>query len=264
MVPSRAPESLVLLGREHADFGHVHVGTMSDGSIAAGISVGRARLVPSMRSKGDPRQPNEDALAVLRDEGRILILVADAHWGIESSHDLAAVLPDRVDRIPSDPDGLRTLFRSLRIDAPPTRSESAVALAVVDRDRQRAFGLTFGDVSVVTVDPEGARRRTMPSTDYVNPRAPGSLDPGRARGFDFELSVAQRVLVFSDGIDECHYRSPGTSIGPRHIHDVFARTGPDPETFTNSLMELALDGVDGNPGGEDNIALVTVAPDPLP
>ena len=36
------------------------------------------------------------------------------------------------------------------------------------------------------------------------------------------------------------------------------RFGDDPLDYVRALIELALDGVDGNPGGEDNIAAIAV------
>jgi hypothetical protein len=231
--------------------------------VAAAISVGLDPTVPSMRSKGDLRRPNEDALVVLEDGPRTLVAVADAHWGLESSHDLVLGVRDRTTRIPDRLSDLQELFRGLCVDEPPaTRSRSAVALAVIDLEALRGFGLSAGDVSVVTVDDTAVRRHTVPSPVYVAPRDPRTMDPALARPFQFDLSLAQRVLVFSDGIDECHYRSPSTSIGSHHIHELFLRVGPDPETFTAALAHLALEGVDGNPGGEDNLALVTVAIEP--
>ena len=264
MGSTTAHESLLLLGQDHAHFGHVHVESTPDGRVAAAISVGLDRMVPSMRSKGDAREPNEDALVVLEDGTRTLVAVADAHWGLESSHDLVLAVRDRTTRIPPRLAELQELFRALSVDeAPRTHSRSAVAITVVDRDARQGFGLSVGDVSVVTVDDTAVRRHTVPSPVYVAPRDPGSMDPSLARPFEFDLSLAQRVLVFSDGIDECHYRSPATSIGPRHIHELYLRVGPDPETFTAALADLALEGVDGNPGGEDNLALVIVATDPI-
>ena len=59
-----------------------------------------------------------------------------------------------------------------------------------------------------------------------------------------------------DGIDQCHYRQPETSVTPRHLRSLLAETGPEPSRYAQALVELALRGVDGNPGGQDNIALV--------
>jgi hypothetical protein len=36
---------------------------------------------------------------------------------------------------------------------------------------------------------------------------------------------------------------------------LFREVGPRPELYARRLTELALAGVDGNPGGEDNICL---------
>ena len=130
--------------------------------------------------------------------------------------------------------------------------------AVVDRVDGACFGLSYGDSSIVTVDHDGARRRSVPGPGFVDPRDPATLDPSRARPFRFETGDAQLVLAFTDGIDQCHYRSPATSIGPGHIHRLFVRTGPKPRAFAAALADLALAGVDGHPGGQDNLALTVV------
>ena len=47
-------------------------------------------------------------------------------------------------------------------------------------------------------------------------------------------------------------------IGPAHIHDLYSSIAPRPAGFAEALARLALAGVDDNPGGQDNIALVAV------
>jgi hypothetical protein len=63
------------------------------------------------------------------------------------------------------------------------------------------------------------------------------------------------VAAFTDGVDECHYGHPKTSIRPHHLRALLAELGPAPEPFARRLLALALCGVDGHPGGEDNAAV---------
>ena len=67
------------------------------------------------------------------------------------------------------------------------------------------------------------------------------------------------VAGFTDGIDECHYRSPETSVGYHHIAALAADVDYDPLRLVTELTQLALTGVDGNPGGQDNIAVIASA-----
>ena len=41
-----------------------------------------------------------------------------------------------------------------------------------------------------------------------------------------------------------------------HLAALHSEVGPAPEAYARGLTEMALTGVDGNPGGQDNIALV--------
>ena len=87
---------------------------------------------------------------------------------------------------------------------------------------------------------------------------PRSLDPRHASSFAFEAAPGELVLAFTDGINECHYRYPETSVSPQHLQSLLAEIGAEPERYARRLVEMALAGVGGHPGGQDNIALVVV------
>lgn len=245
-------DSALLLGTDHVRFGGLDVRGTGRGRSAAAISVGARPDAPSMRSKGDRRQPNEDA-ALVRDQGeRTLLAVADAHWGHHASHSLIEALADFTDAVPESPEELRAALAELSLDPAPMRSRTTLTICVVDRARSRGFGLQWGDSSVVTIDGEGTRRHTMPQGDFV---APTDFDVVTGRPFAFDLAHVRLVAAFTDGIDQCHYRSPSTSVGPRHIQAVAEATMFRPEAFVRELARLALAGVDGHPGGEDNLVV---------
>jgi hypothetical protein len=63
-------------------------------------------------------------------------------------------------------------------------------------------------------------------------------------------------MAFTDGIDECHYRSPATSLGSAQFVELFDEVGAAPEIYCGRLAQWALDGLDGHPGGQDNLAQV--------
>ena len=78
----------------------------------------------------------------------------------------------------------------------------------------------------------------------------------RGAPFQFLTKPDQLLLVFTDGVDECHYRSPETSVTGEHIADIVRRVDDEPLRAANDITSLALAGVDGNPGGQDNIAII--------
>ena len=65
------------------------------------------------------------------------------------------------------------------------------------------------------------------------------------------------LVAYSDGVHECNRGRPGRSIQPHHIASIFKRCS-ELETFVLELATAALIGVDGHPGGEDNIAVIAV------
>ena len=94
------------------------------------------------------------------------------------------------------------------------------------------------------------------SSRYVSLAQAHSLRRERAERFEFAFGAGELVVGFTDGVDECHYRQPRTSIGPRHLQDLLIVSSGDPAAYASALAGLALAGVDGNPGGEDNLAIV--------
>ena len=74
--------------------------------------------------------------------------------------------------------------------------------------------------------------------------------------FAFTGNPGDLLLAYTDGIDECHYGKPETSVTPQIMADLWRATGNEPEVYVRRLVELALSGVDGHPGGQDNLAVV--------
>ena len=59
----------------------------------------------------------------------------------------------------------------------------------------------------------------------------------------------------SDGVFECHYRRPLTSVTETDLLALAQDATVDPAALTERIMNLAHTGVRGSPGGEDNIAV---------
>ncbi len=253
--------TMLLVGADETEYGAFAVQPREPGRTHVALSVGGAPLSASRLAKGRADFPNEDAVLALDRGSGTLLAVADSHFGHLASHvlleRLREVVGDGAD-LPASPSALVELLAAcLGGDRPEgDESETTLLVAVVDRDRGRGLGLSFGDSSLYVVSLEDPPRRVSPrNRAYVSPFDPGSFAPGRGSLFEFAFRTGDLIAAFTDGVDECHYRSPDTSVGARHIHGLFIRTCGEADLFTEALVRLALQGVDGSPGGEDNIAL---------
>ena len=249
--------ALKLLGRAYAVFDQLTVCTQHAGRSAAAISPGgeHARI-----RKGDLEVPNEDAVLVIDQGDLTLLAVADGHHGHFASHaviDTLAALP-----IPKDPLALLGSLRALAREGreQPTDQQlqagTTLLIAVLDRTRAHGFGLSFGDSSLMVVG-TGAppQLHNRKAKTYLNPWFAASLDPRRALEFSFAAPPDALVAAFTDGIDECHYGQPATSVGPAQLWNLLMESRGEPESFAKSVGELAIAGVGGNPGGQDNLGI---------
>ena len=245
----------LLLGREHVRYGGYDCVVLPDTGTTCTISVGRSADTPSRWSKGGDDSLNEDAIMAVDDGNRVYLAVADAHFGYESSHYLVEQLSCEPAEIPEDLEQLEQRLAALAPSAQARRSASTLLVSVYDRERRQGFGYSFGDSSLAIVGPTAARIVNVHDKAFLVPAEPHGLDPERGIPFLYFAAPDHLLLAFSDGIDECHYRSAATSIQERHLHALFGEVGPAPERYARKLTELALAGVDGHPGGQDNIVL---------
>jgi hypothetical protein len=247
-------DTTLLLGEDHATWGEFTLVDAGAGRSAVAISVGMDPIAPSMQSKGSRMYPNEDGVLLVEQGELLLMAVADAHRGHEASHALLSKLAASGPDVPSSSRELE--MRVARLAVPESSQDSGTTLlvAVYDRETGQGFGISFGDSSLMRIDDDGATFLNLRRAQYL---VPGSaIDPTEGLAFRFEAGDGALLVAFTDGVDECHYRSPATSIGPRHLEAIFERTGARPRPFAEALMRMALSGVDGHPGGQDNIALV--------
>ncbi len=248
-------EQTLLLGEAFPALDRYELRRQAGGRTACALSAGSSAPSPKVTDEG---AANEDALLVIDEGARTLVAVADAHYGPEASHVLLERLALGADPLPPDPIALLELLRGLAdpresVGAP---SESTLLIALLDRDAGSGFGASLGDSTLVAVGAERPPRfLSRKNARYVRPWVPDSLDPRRFLELEFRLEPGELLVAFSDGVDECHYESPRSSIGPRHLQELWLRAGDRPEGFVRDLTELALAGIDGNPGGQDNIAV---------
>jgi len=248
---------LLLLGRDHPEYGRYEIRELSPNTAAA-ITVGRDLNSPSRQFKGDPAIPNEDGLLVIEERDRILIAVADAHFGHHASHDALAWIAEAASSVPEEPERLAALLAALshRESAGDYASRTALLVVAYDRARRHGFGVSFGDCTCALVGANAAFRLNARDAAFASPADPPSLAPERGAAFQFDSTPNDLLAVFTDGIDGCHYGQPATSVRLHHLTALRAATARRPAAFTRALIELAMRGVDGHPGGQDNIALV--------
>ncbi len=246
---------LLLLGRDHGAYGALHVAEA--GPHAAGaISAGADPAAPSTRFKADPDRPNEDALLILDDGRRCLMAVADSHFGHRASHRLI----ERLAALDAVPDDIRAVVAWLDggVRWPASaddRSASTLCITLHDRETGRGAGFSIGDSTAAVVGPGRLPLRlNRANAAYVHPGRDARIGR-RGDPFGFTAAAGALVLCFTDGVDECHYRRPETSLRPQHMAALFDKTGPDPQAYATALARAALAGVDGHPGGQDNLAL---------
>lgn len=247
---------MLLRGRDHGvqgTFASQRIGNR----VAAAISAGNDIDSPSLAYKGDPFVTNEDALCAVASETHLAIAVADGHFGVEASHRLIEAVHEHWSTsITTTGDALAELVEQLaQLEGDDDRSATTLLLVVADRISRSGFGLSFGDSTCALLgDGHAAEPVNKRDGHYVALGRPRSFR--RPDVFGFQAERGDLLLVFTDGIDECHYRHPDTSIRPHHMQRIAADAGHDPDTTVDRLMRTALTGVDGNPGGQDNIALV--------
>lgn len=249
--------TVCLVGRDYGVFGRLEVVAVSD-QTAAAISVGSDESSPSSQFKTDAACANEDTLCVVEANEFSVFAVADAHYGPESSHTLIERLHSSLldSGVPAELHDLSHLLDALQEGPPPSsRSETTFLVVVYNRELKSGFGISFGDSSFVVSSPGTATGPlNLRNARYVS-TSPDQL-PLEGAAFNFSARPGDVLLTYTDGIDECHYRSPSTSVTQNHIAGITAADSLNPQAVARGLGQLALAGVDGNPGGQDNIALI--------
>jgi tyrosyl-DNA phosphodiesterase 2 len=241
---------LLMLGKDHIAYGKIEQHSL--GHAVAGISVGATPNTPSMAAKANKSQPNEDGLLISKEGTRYMLAVADGHFGIQTSHALLNRLSKR--NIPASRELLHHAVLGLEEPNLMLGAGSTLLVAVVDTANGDGFGVSVGDCTLALLSNGNFTNYSEADNGYFyfnNP--PGPDDWHR---FDFALGPDDLLILHTDGINECHYRSPETSIQPAHILELWERTKPDSAAFSKLLMKLALQGLMGQPGGQDNIALI--------
>ena len=242
-------ERLLHLGRDHEQYGQTHHDALA--GIHTAICPGAGGGGPSQSSK---RDINEDGLLVLSEGDKALIAVSDSHFGGQAGHLVLERLAERCSRIPPSIGGLNILMAGLAQPPDQHPSGTTLTVCVLDRGSKSGFGVSFGDSCAFHLTAESAKHLNLPNEVYLHLDRPVPMDVAQIFRFEFGGGL---LTLCTDGITECHYRSPATSIGGKEMCSIF-REHSDPAAFNRTLVETALKGVNGHPGGQDNIALITL------
>jgi serine/threonine protein phosphatase PrpC len=247
---------IVGLGSRHQTYGEYSTEQLSD-RIVGFLSVGSDPTSPSLVYKGTSGTLNEDAYLVAEDGDWVLMAVADAHYGPEASHALMERLDEHLGSIPHSLGELALLVLGLGHPPWPGTSATTFLVAVYNQETGHGFGYNWGDSSLCCLNAKGLQQLNEVDEEYIS--ADGPMDIQKAK-FEFQVEPGSLLLAYTDGINECHYRSPLTSVTERELRALYQRLPKDERAlwFGQQLMELALAGVDGQPGGQDNVALVVV------
>ena len=134
-----ATGSTLMLGRDQSVWGEFTLVESGAGRTASALSVGADTDSPSMASKGSPEFPNEDALLSIEEGPLTMLVVADAHHGLEASHDLVQAIARATGPVPSSFEGLEKLVGGLVGTSGRHDSASTLLVAVLDRSTQAGF-----------------------------------------------------------------------------------------------------------------------------
>lgn len=253
-----------LFGEDHGNidqFGLSIVGGPLSGAsaTACGLSAGGAGV---LTRKGPSLVLNEDCVLAYDDGRRVVQVVADGHHGHEASHltvELLASIFEDSGALISPEEALAQIHPRWSDGEVVGEDGSRCTLSVVTIDRGEGVmeGVCLGDSGIFLGRMEsGVRRVVPPNTFYTAPWDQGSLGIPPSASFRVPLKSGDWVVTCSDGVHECRYETPEESIGMEEFEALMSRAGRSPERFVEAALRLALTGVGGHPGGEDNIGVV--------
>ncbi len=255
---------LLMLGHDHIEYGKISHGSL--GPVTACLSVGADADSPSLAFKADKSRPNEDALLVKRHGDLYILAVADSHFGLEASHRLLERLAERdfPSMGPGEEGARRELMElCLQIQRPyePVMSGTTLIVALYDARSGYVLALTTGDSTLATLSKAGWTVHNQHNNEYA--RLDRLSYPDVWEQVELTLEPGTLLALHTDGLDECHYRKPETSLLSHHIENLWESLPQGAlerraSRFATSLAQAALDGVDGHPGGQDNIALLVL------
>ncbi len=253
-----------LFGEDHGStdqFGLSVVGGPLSGNAATacGLSAGGQGV---LKRKGPSLVLNEDCVLAFDDGRRVFQAIADGHHGHQASHltiELLAAIVEASGPVFSPEAVLEQLhpYWTEVESGGEDGSRCTLALLTIDRGEGVMEGVCLGDSGIFLGNMEsGVRRVVPPNTFYTAPWDLGSHGIPQGASFRVPVQSGDWVVTCSDGVHECRYETPEDSIGMEDLEALMIRAGRSPEALVENAVRLALAGVRGNPGGEDNIGVV--------
>ena len=251
-----------MLGKNYNTYGEISLCNIKD-DISCAICIGGDKNSPSLTFKGDVKTANEDAVFAALHEDLAILAVADSHFGHWASDTIMTYLAEHMhdmhnlESFSNQPEDLfKIMFEQYSDDK--EFSETTLIFVTININTGAGTGLSFGDSSAMIVNHLNHKRVNTKNHIYISPNTAPDMFKSMANEFYFTLAPGDVILLFTDGIDECHYGYPETSITDQHIHNLFLANNSGIQSFTSSLASLALQGVNGNPGGQDNLAIASM------
>lgn len=247
------------LGKDHPVYGKLDLCQLNS-NITCAISVGADKDSPSLIFKGDKTSTNEDAVFAAMIDDRVVMAVADSHFGQWASHSIITGIA-HYSRQVTDLASIYRIFPLMGDDSTDWNNHSETTLVIVSVNRLtgEGFGVSFGDSSAVLVNQQEVSRLNHKNSRFVSLNKTVIMDSASAEEFTFNVKTGELLLLFTDGVDECHYGKPDTSVNEQDILNLFQQTPENVTQYVTRLGNLALKGINGNPGGQDNIAIAAVA-----
>ncbi len=100
-----------LLGKDHPDPTKYQVQSLDQ---SAAISIAS---VVTVKQKSHNLANNEDASGIYRDEKKTIMMVADAHWGYNASHEAVLRFPNCLEKNSTQADSLKIAFEQVYLNA---------------------------------------------------------------------------------------------------------------------------------------------------
>lgn len=250
----------LLLGRDHEELGHVALRVAAEGRLALGLSAGSDPVV-TMR-KADDAQVNEDVVYAGVGTQRWVMAVADGHDGPSASHALMTYLATHAVDYPRR---LEARVRWWQTASEQTHADglsgTTMLVAAWEPAGRRVVGLAYGDSRAWRYRPGRALKAlTRPNRNYVRPGDLYAWRASHASTFDAPFLPGDVLLLHTDGVDECCYRDPARSVQKADLRALLEAHGGQPEACARAILAAALEGVRGQPGGQDNVGLIVARP----